>query len=236
MVKSRTAQIVYETIYVVLGLIGVMTSLGYFSASFRPTFFVYFTNLSNYLCVIAMIISLCWVCKKAKNHEDGPITFAPGFKFMCNMSILLTCLVFNIMLVPEGGITLSEYFLNFDYFLLHTVLPVMFVLDWIIFYKHGTSKWPIPLYSLIIPICYLIFALVRATIIKNVLGTAETASVIYPYYFLNVDELGVWGVVMWVAILIVAYVGVGYILWALDSIPRFKAKRKAQDVEELPKE
>ncbi len=234
MVKSRTAQIVYETIYVVVGFVGIITSLGFFSREYRTTFFVYFTNLSNYLCWVAMIISLCWVCKKAKNHEEGPITFAPGFKFMCNMCILLTCLVFNIMLIPEIEMTVLDYFMDFDYFLLHTLLPVLFVLDWVIFYKHGQNKWPIPLYSLIIPICYLVYIYVRVAIIKNAMSVDLEEALLYPYPFLNVDEQGIGGVVMWVAILIACYVGVGYILWALDSIPRFREKRNHKDDEEIP--
>ena len=52
MIKNRTAQLIYQTIYVTLGFVGCVASLGIFDNinMIRWDFYVHFTNLSNFLC------------------------------------------------------------------------------------------------------------------------------------------------------------------------------------------
>ena len=53
MIKNRTAQLIYQTIYVTLGFVGLVASLGIFDnvSVIRWHFYVHFTNISNFLCV-----------------------------------------------------------------------------------------------------------------------------------------------------------------------------------------
>ncbi len=57
MIKNRITQIVFQTVYCVLAVIGLLNSLGYFSADFNEDFYVYYTNLSNYICMGVMFVS-----------------------------------------------------------------------------------------------------------------------------------------------------------------------------------
>jgi hypothetical protein len=41
---------------------------------------------------------------------------------------------------------------------------------------------------------------------------------IYPYFFVNIDTQGVPGVLMWIAILAVAFVAVGFAFFGLDRL------------------
>ena len=52
MIKNRTAQLIYETIYCTLGIVGCIACLGIFDniSAIRWDFYVHFTNLSNFLC------------------------------------------------------------------------------------------------------------------------------------------------------------------------------------------
>ena len=45
---------------------------------------------------------------------------------------------------------------------------------------------------------------------------------IYPYFFVNLETQGVGGVLKWVAILLVAFVAVGFVFLGLDKIGRKK--------------
>ena len=51
MIKNRTAQLIFQTIYCTLGLVGIIASLGIFDNinAIRWDFYVHFTNLSNFL-------------------------------------------------------------------------------------------------------------------------------------------------------------------------------------------
>ena len=51
MIRNRTAQLIFQTFYVALGLVGIVACLGVFDdvQNLRWDFYVHFTNLSNFL-------------------------------------------------------------------------------------------------------------------------------------------------------------------------------------------
>ena len=60
MIKSRTAQLIFYTVYCTLGLVGCIASLGIFDNvnEIRWDFYVHFTNISNFLCIGVMVAAL----------------------------------------------------------------------------------------------------------------------------------------------------------------------------------
>ena len=64
MIKDRTIQLIFKSIYIGISIIAVMASFGLFEMSFRWDFYIHFTNLSNYLCIIVMLIELIDTAKK----------------------------------------------------------------------------------------------------------------------------------------------------------------------------
>ncbi len=219
MIKNRITQIVFQTIYCVLAVIGFINSLGYFNANFNNDFYIYYTNLSNYICMIFMFIVLVKTIKKANKHEDGYCEVSPKFNFMCVILISVTFFVYNLLLANEH--TIVSYFTSMSNMIMHVILPIMFVLNWVLFYKHSSIKWYYPLLCIIMPLIYVVFIIIRALIIGN--GTGQT---LYPYFFLNIDKLGLLGFLGWLAILLVAFVALGYILYLLDNIKIIKEKLK----------
>ena len=94
MIKNRTAQIIYQTIYCTLGFVGLIACLGIFDDinTIRWDFYVHFTNQSNFLCIGVMLTALVQTAKKKK---DGYVTAVPMLKFISMLGILLTFLVFK---------------------------------------------------------------------------------------------------------------------------------------------
>lgn len=219
MIKNRVVQIIFQTVYLTLAILGVIGSLGYFEQSFNGNFYAYYTNLSNYVCMGVMIAAFVHTIKSAIKKEDGFVKTTPAFKFLCVILILVTFLVYNILLAKEKSP--SEYFLSLSNLLMHVILPIMFILHWVLFYEHGKVKWFHPLLCTIIPLGYVIFVLIRAAILKGIEG-----AMLYPYFFLNVDKLGWGGFFAWVSILVGIFVLIGYIIYFLDNIQYFKEKFK----------
>lgn len=219
MIKNRNIQILFQTIYCTLGVVGLLAGLGLFSAKFNSNFYVYYTNLSNYICIGFMFVSLFYTMRKANKKEDGFITFAPAFKFMCMIMIMVTFFVYNILLAKDYGVV--AYFTSLNNLTLHVILPIMFVLDWVLFYEHGKTKWHYPLLSLIMPLIYVSFILIRGAIVNH-----ATAAVVYPYFFLDLDSLGWGGFFMWLSILIIAFVILGYLINMVDYFKQIKVKIK----------
>ena len=223
MIKNRTTQLIYQTIYCTLGLVGIFASLGIFDNvnAIRWDFYVHFTNLSNFLCIGVMLAALI---QTARKKEDSYVTTAPLLKFIGMLGILLTFLLFNILLAGEAGRDPQANW-RIGSLCFHVVLPIMYILDWFLFYERKKTRWYYPIVSIIFPIAYVIFLLIQAIILKfdsSILIPTTTTPLIYPYFFVNLDKQGVPGVLMWVGILSVAFVIVGFAFFGIDKLIKTK--------------
>ena len=219
MIKNRTAQLIFQTIYCTLGFVGCVASLGIFDnmQQIRWDFYVHFTNVSNFLCFGVMLASLI---QTAKKKEDSYVSAAPVLKFIGMLGILLTFLVFNIMLAgAEGRDPQANW--RVGSLLFHVTLPILYIADWFLFRERRMSKWYYPIASIGFPVAYVLFLLIQAVILKfddSILIPTTTTPLIYPYFFVNLETQGVFGVLMWIAALSAAFVAVGYVFFALDRL------------------
>ena len=223
MIKNRTAQLIYQTVYLTLGFVGTVASLGIFDNvhMIRWDFYVHFTNISNFLCIGIMLAALI---QTARKKEDSFVCAVPILKFIGMLGILLTFLVFNIMLAgAEGRDPQANWRVGSLRF--HVVLPVMYIADWFVFYERKRAKWYYPIASMAFPLVYVIFLLIQAMILKfdsSIMIPTTTTPLIYPYFFVNLDMQGVSGVLMWIGVLSLAFVGVGYLFFGLDRLGKKK--------------
>ena len=220
MIKNRTLQLIYQTVYCTLALVGSVACLGIFDdiKLFRWDFYVYFTNLSNFLCFGVLLTALIQTIKK---KEDGFVSACPLLKFIGMLGIVLTFLVFNFMLAGAEG---REPQLNWRIgsICFHVVLPLMYIADWFLFYERKKTTWRYPIASISFPLGYAIFLLIHAAILgfDTSILTPTGTTLIYPYFFVNLETQGVPGVLMWIAILSVAFVAMGFGFYGLDRISK----------------
>lgn len=219
MIKNRTAQLIFQTVYCTLGLVGCIACLGIFDNihAIRWDFYVHFTNLSNFLCIGVMVAGLIQTIRK---KEDSYVSAAPLLKFIGVLGILLTFLVFNIMLAGQAG---RDPQLNWRIGSLcfHVVLPVLYIADWFLFYERKQCKRFYPIASIGFPLAYVFFLLIQALILQfdsSILIPTTTTPLIYPYFFVNLDTQGIGGVLMWIGILAAAFVAVGFGFYGLDRL------------------
>ena len=225
MFKNRTAQLIFYTIYCTLGLVGSIASLGIFDDinTFRWDFYVYFTNISNFLCFGVMLVSLI---QTAKKKEDSYVTVSPLLKFIGMLGIILTFLVFNIVLAGAAGRDPQANW-RIGSLTFHVVLPILYIADWFLFRERGKCKWYYPIASIAFPLFYAIFLLIQAVILKfdsTILIPTGTAPLIYPYFFVDFDKQGVDGVLMWIGIISVGFAALGYAFLGMDMIGKKKDK------------
>ena len=223
MIKNRTTQLIFQTIYCTLGFVGIVSTFGVFDdiTSFRWDFYVHFTNISNFLCIGIMFAALV---QTAKKKEDSFVTTAPLLKFIGMLGILLTFLVFNLLLAGKRDPQLNWRVGSLTF---HVVLPIMYVLHWFLFYERKKCKWYYPIASISFPLAYLIFIFAQAAIMKfdtSILIPGTETPLIYPYFFVNLETQGVAGVAKWIVILLSAFVVVGFVFFGLDKLGKKKAK------------
>ena len=221
MIKNRTAQLIFQTIYCTLGFVGIVSCTGVFDdiTQFRWDFYVHFTNISNFLCIGIMLAALI---QTAKKKEDSFVKTAPLLKFIGMLGILLTFLVFNILLAGNRDPQLNWRIGSLTF---HVVLPIMYVADWFLFYERKKCKWYYPVASIAFPLAYLVFIFIQAAIMKfdtSILIPGTETPLIYPYFFVNLETQGVGGVAKWVVILLSAFVVVGFVFLGLDKLTKKK--------------
>jgi len=214
MIPRRIPQLVMETVYCVLACIGILCSIGFFDRDFNRNFYVYYTNLSNYICAGVMFVSLLRTYRQVSRGKEGYCDTMPGFSFLCVILILVTFLVYNILLADQ---TPLEYFSSLSNVLMHCILPLLFIFHWVLFYKHGTMHWYQPLLCMVMPLLYVIYIVIRAPFVKGKPGLD-----VWPYFFLDMDSLGIGGFLRWLFVLLIAFLAIGYLFYGLDRLWKHK--------------
>lgn len=210
MIRNKLTHLLWQTAYCVLAFIGFLCSIGYFSADFNQNFHVYYTNLSNYICGVVMFVSLIRTYRQCSRGEKGACDTAPVFSFLCMLLILVTFLVYNLILADQSAL---EYFTSLSNVLMHCILPLGFVFHWLFCYEHGNMRWYHPLMGAIMPAIYVVYILIRAPIAKGKPGMD-----VYPYFFMDLDALGIGGFFGWISILLLAFLAIGYVFYGLDKL------------------
>jgi hypothetical protein len=133
-------------------------------------FFSYFTNLSNLFAAFMLLL-----CVLARSSESQDIA-----RYVSAVNMAIVGLVFTVLLrnVDLGGL------LPWVNFVLHYVMPVAVVLDWLLAPPASKLNARHALIALVFPAVYLLYVIARG---------ANTGW--YPYPFLNPANVGGYGVV-----------------------------------------
>ena len=175
--EKRSARI-YASIGAVIGWFAVIVQF-YLHMQNSPVpvaektlrFFGYFTIDTNILCALCLtFIALQGNSRLGKFFRKATSITA------LTVYIIIVGITYNILLRntwnPQGMQKLVDE-------LLHSVIPVYFVLFWFIFVPGKDLKWKDAFPWLIYPISYMVYAIILGAI-----------TMFYPYPFVDVNELG----------------------------------------------
>lgn len=175
--------------------------------------FNYYTVLSNLVCFLYFLgASIHSIRLLAAGMDVSPWHLRlEGAVVFC---ITVTFLIYHFMLRPEsftmGGD--NSGFWNTRNMIVHYAVPLLTLLDWLLFCPKGVwRKWD-PLKWLIIPLAYFAYILARAPLAGNIGGTSSP----YPYFFINVDKLGWGGVFANAAWIALAMAVLAYAIYFID--------------------
>jgi hypothetical protein len=177
-----------------------------------------FTNVSNLFAWAYFLLAVVWL---VRNREDDATTFAPVAKYTATISLLVTMLIAHFMLFDamfkDGQLVLHLV-------ALHYVVPIMTLLDWVLFDEKG--KMPVwgPFAWMSLVVGYLAVVMIGAGPLGLYLGGGTTGDVTrYPYTFLDPGIAGVGGVAAFCGVMLVAFVVLGYVLFGIDRLLGRKA-------------
>ena len=183
----------------------------------------YYTVLINILCFVYFAVLVVAQRKKENPLVKGSVT----------MCIAVTGIVYHFLLdgMMEANAASVSPVLDAGNFLVHTVVPVMVVLDYFLFFPKGQYKSLHPIAWLVLPYLYFGFILLRAEISDSLFSGFGGAKSRYPYPFLDVDLYG-WDKVLLIVLgITVAFLALGYIAYVLDRLlgKNFHKSRKKRD-------
>ncbi|MBP0979216.1 MAG: Pr6Pr family membrane protein [Oscillospiraceae bacterium] len=156
-----------------------------------------------------MIIIFLELKQSIYKKDDSFVSVFPVLKFFGVVAISITFFIFNFLLAKDRTI---EQNMSVNSVLLHVVLPILFVLDWFIFYEKNKLKWFYPIGAMIIPAIYVCFIFLRGWILNF------EGELIFPYFFFDINKLGVAGVLRWIISLLIIFLIFGYVLYFIDKI------------------
>ena len=95
-------------------------------------------------------------------------------------------------------------------YIVHGVVPLFAIIDWLIFLPHGRTTRNAAFAWLLYPLVYAIYIFVRAEVGAPLYGTTR-----YPYPFIDVDIIGAW-VAAVVPVMAAAFYGLGRLFVFVD--------------------
>ncbi|MDO4432770.1 MAG: Pr6Pr family membrane protein [Aerococcaceae bacterium] len=197
----------YRLLIVLLGVIGLISQM-YPSDFYKLT---YYTTQSNLMVAIFFGYTV-YLMLQSKDTILQSARFL-RLKGGVTLMITLTFLVYAIMLAPQVE---PKDFYTIHNFTLHYAVPILVILDWLLFDKGYAYRWSTPLYWTIVPLAYLAFSLVKGYVLQIPIPDEKHSP--YPYFFLNVGKYG-WGpVVQYILALSAAYIVFGYLMLAFKKI------------------
>jgi hypothetical protein len=186
---------------------------GAFGLSFAESSLVYFTIQSNLVVFGYFVGALYWMLR-----TRAVVTPAPRLRGGVTLWIVITGLVAHILLNhgenPLPGLVHgADLFADWSTFCVHYVVPVMVLVDWLVFSPRRAVSWRhIPMW-LAYPLGYGLVALGRAALYPDFVTP-------YPYYFLDPRAHGY----LWVAgqfgLLTVEFAVLAVIVVLLNRIAR----------------
>lgn len=214
-IKNKYLSIIFKFLIVIVGSYGLYKACFYNKVSLGEHL-SYYTNLSNLICIIYFVYYIIkYLITRGKTEANLLV------KSSVTIVISITAIVYNLILRPfmtdmDGVMDLH----SISNYIVHIIVPVMVILDWILFDKKGKFKKYYPFIWLISPFAYFVFICIRANFNKFFTYTSSR----YPYFFLDIDAYGVIQVMLNVFIAIIAILILGFIFLKIDNVLKKKGE------------
>lgn len=208
--KKNKKSIIFKLFLFATSFVGILIQTGILEGEFNYHIFNYYTLISNLLCMIYFLLDAVYLSKKNK-------TLFPKFKGVLTMGIVVTGIVFHFLLSKTLFDMGTTY--KISNILLHYVVPIGAILDYLLFDKKGTYNYKSPFLWVLLPDLYYVYVLVGR--LFNIDFSIDTVSN-FPYYFIDYELIGINKVIMYVLILNVAFIALGYVFVLIDNILKKK--------------
>lgn len=221
--------ILYRVIFIFLcglGLILSLTSKSTDEFMGNGTALNFYTLQSNlWIFILELVLLLLTIIEDVKQISIIKEKMVV-LKFVMTVAILVTFIVYWSMLAPYVA---QKNVLALSNVILHAISPILMLVDFLVFDREYTFKKNNVYLTIIPPLYYLIFAMVRAEISDTVFTQGSR----YPYWFIDIDTFG-WlgningpGVIYWAILVLIGVEALGFGLYKIYIISE---KNRKEDI------
>lgn len=178
----------FKLFFALLGIVAVLTEIIVLNARgiFNPfNFFSFFTIQSNIFAAVMLFVSACVV-----GRNSSRLNF---FRGAATLYMVMTGAIFAVLLSNIDPRLLTA--VPWDNVVLHYIMPVVMLLDWIIDRSHPPVRLQRAVLWLIVPLVYVVYTLVRGPLVDW-----------YPYPFLNPNITDGYGSIALTSLVITSFV------------------------------
>ena len=213
-IKNVSASIVWKLILVCVASYGLLDGSGILHGAYDANFPHMFTNVSNLFACGYFLIAAIWIIKY--RNDDNVRALAPQIKYTATVSLLVTMIIAHFLLFDA---MFQDGQLVWHLVAMHYAVPVMALLDWLLFDEKGRMPAWGPLAWMSLVAVYLAVVMIGVGVFGLNMGGGTTADISsYPYTFLDPGISGAGGVCAFCAVTLAAFVVLGYALFGIDKL------------------
>lgn len=161
-------------------------------------FFSFFTIQSNILVAFTTTATAFFPDTKLGSFFTWPSTQTAVASYIAIVGIIYSLLLRSVW-EPQGLYAVADH-------LLHDIIPVVFIVYWLIFTLKKDLTWIHPVKWLIFPFSYIVYSLIRGAFVDW-----------YPYHFADVKQLGYPSALRNAAFVLMAFLVVGIVFTAVGK-------------------
>lgn len=199
-IQNRTAMVTFDFIIGILA--GLATWIQF--ASFGDSAWRLFATWVALVAAIYYIVDALFALLAKRRPIGAEVCpMLQGGLIVSGILLLLIRIIYYMLdsYIPSVGVNVI---------LIEFILPVLMIMSWVMFSAKGKWRAYEPFYWLALPAVYVALILVSGELMSR------SASLVYPYEFLDYPSIGIDTMLWWFAIFAVAILIVGYIFWILD--------------------
>jgi len=155
-------------------------------------FFSYFTVSTNIIVAVVLTVIAFFSHKKAGSYLSRPSVQAATASYISIVGIVYSLFLRSIW-DPQGWNAVADH-------LLHDVMPLLYVVYWFVFAQKQGIGWSDPIKWLVYPLIYILYSLARGAFVLW-----------YPYWFVDVTQLGYGTALTNTGMVLIAFVVIGFI-------------------------
>lgn len=175
----------------------------------------YYTLQSNIICLVAFICFAFLEIRKKSYKTEGYYLV----KGALIIAIFITAFVYRVALAPVGfemdSLHRSISNKAFANLLVHTVSPILVILDYFLFDEKGNFRCYYPVMWLAIPLNYVFYVYAYGASGGTFFSIGGSKK--YAYFFLDYEKIGYSGVAKWLIIMSLFILVISYVLVFIDS-------------------